>query len=315
MLRTRAGRTREARHFDHRMGGKSTSVEQKCAALASRSHGIVTRAELLAAGLTGREIDRRRERGYLITEFRGVYRVGHRAPSVEARYMGAVKACGEGAGLSDPAAAFLYGLIKGSAPPPYVTTPRKRRVKGIVTKRSREIERTVHRGIPITTVARTLVDLAGVLPVRDLARACHEAGVKYGTTPGQVEKVLAQHPTAPGAGKLRRVLSGDVLVTQSGLERRFLKLLAEHNLPLPDQTNKPAGTFRVDCRWEEPPLTVELDSYRFHNSRHSWEQDRRREREARAREDDFRRYTYGDVCENPRAMLRDLRSLLSKRGT
>ena len=315
MLRPAAGRTGEARHFDHRMGGKSTSVEQTCAALASRSHGIVTRAELLAAGLTAREIDRRRERGYLITEFFGVYRVGHRAPSLEARYMAAVKACGDEAVLSGPAAAYLYGIIRGTEPIPHVTAPRKRRVKGVATKRSREIESTMYRGIPVTTVARTLVDLAASRSLNDLARACHEAGVKYGTTPSQVEEVLARHPTTPGARKLRRVSHGDVLVTQSGLERRFLKLLLAHDLPLPDTTNKPAGTFRVDCRWEDPPLTVELDSYRFHNSRHSWEQDRRREREARAREDDFRRYTYGDVCEDTRHMLRELRSLLGRRGT
>jgi very-short-patch-repair endonuclease len=66
----------------------------------------------------------------------------------------------------------------------------------------------------------------------------------------------------------------------------------------------------VDCRWPEQRLTVELDGYRFHNSRHSWEKDRRREREARARGDEFRRYTYGDVMEDPRFMLAELRVLL-----
>jgi hypothetical protein len=66
----------------------------------------------------------------------------------------------------------------------------------------------------------------------------------------------------------------------------------------------------VDCRWPEHRLTVELDSYQFHNSRYSWEQDRRREREARAREDTFRRYTYGDVVEDPRFVLAELGALL-----
>ena len=75
-------------------------------------------------------------------------------------------------------------------------------------------------------------------------------------------------------------------------------------------TNRPAGGRRVDCRWPEQRLTVELDGYRFHNSRHSWEQDRRREREARARGDEFRRYTYGDVTEDPTLMLAELRTLL-----
>ncbi len=295
------------------MGAESRTVEDVCAALAGRSHGVVTRAELLAAGVTRREIARRRERGYLIDEFRGVYRVGHRAPGHEARYTAAVKACGEGAVLSGPAAAYVYGLVKGNAPIPHVTGPRERRVKGIVTKRSPQIERVVHRSIPITSVARTLVDLAATLPPADLARACHEAGVRYGTTPAQVEQVLCRRRNSPGAAKLRAVLSGEVPVTQSLLERRFLGLLDEHRLPRPT-TNKPTGTFRVDCRWPDFRLTVELDSYRFHNSRHAWEQDRRREREARARGDDFRRYTYGDACEDPRSMLCELRALLERRA-
>jgi very-short-patch-repair endonuclease len=67
---------------------------------------------------------------------------------------------------------------------------------------------------------------------------------------------------------------------------------------------------RVDCRWPDHRLTVELDSYRYHHSRHAWEQDRRREREARARGDEFRRYTYGDVFESPGRMLAELRDLL-----
>ena len=295
------------------MGARSRTVEQICAEVGRHNHGIVTRAELLDAGVTRREIARRRERGYLITEFPGVYRVGHRAPSVEARYMAAVKACGEGALLAGSAAGYFYGLTKGSPPIPHVTAPRQRRVRGIVTKRSRHIEGTLRRGIPITTVAQTLVDLAATLSLADLARACHEAGVKYGTTPRQVEEVLARYPNAPGAGRLRAVLHGKAPVTQSALECRFLRLLEEHGLPLPI-TNKPAGSFRVDCRWPAFALTVELDSYRYHNSRHSWEQDHRREREARARKDDYRRYTYGDVYENPHAMLRELRPLLGHRA-
>ena len=295
------------------MGGEVRTVEQICDELASRSHGIVTRAELLAAGVTARELERRQERGYLISEFRGVYRVGHRAPSLEATYTAAVKACGEGAVLSGLAAAHLYGLVKGSSPIPHVTAPRERRVRGVATKRSREIEAAVYRGIPVTTVARTLVDLASTCPPGDLARACHEAGVRYRTTPGQVEEVLSRRPTAPGSRNLRRVLHGEVPVTQSALEGRFLRLLLEHDLPLPI-TNKPAGAFRVDCRWPEVALTVELDGYRYHSSRHAWELDRRREREARARGDDFRRYTYGDVCEDSRYMLRELSSLLRKRA-
>jgi len=166
------------------------------------------------------------------------------------------------------------------------------------------------RAIPVTTVARTLVDLAAVLAPDDLARACHEAGVRHGTTPAHVEAALARWPRVPGAGGLRRVMRGDVRVTLSKLEERFLALLREAGLTLPD-TNRPAGGRRVDCRWPGFSLTVELDSYRYHHSRHAWEQDRSREREAHARGDEFRRYTYGDVFEHPRLMLAELRGLLA----
>jgi hypothetical protein len=165
------------------------------------------------------------------------------------------------------------------------------------------------RAIPVTTVARTLVDLAAVLAPDDLARACHEAGVRHRTTPADVEAALARWRRAPGAGKLRRILRGDARVTLSKLEERFLARLREAGLALP-QTNRPSSGRRVDCRWPELGVTVELDSYRYHQSRHAWEQDRRREREARARGDEFRRYTYGDVFEYPRPMLAELRALL-----
>jgi very-short-patch-repair endonuclease len=129
-------------------------------------------------------------------------------------------------------------------------------------------------------------------------------------TPVDVEAVLERWPRSSGCGTLRRVLRGDVRVTLSALERRFLRLLREARLPLPE-TNLPAGGHWVDCRWSDERLTVELDSYRYHHSRHAWEEDRRRERETYARRDEFRRYTYHDVFEDPRAMMAELRAVLS----
>ncbi len=281
------------------------------ARLASRAHGVVTRAQLLHAGITAREIQRRLGKGALLPVHRGVYRVGHRAPSIEARYMAAVLACGKEAVLSGPAAAWLLGILKGPPPGPEVTSPGKHLVARVTVRRSAtQRDCTVWRGIPVTSVARTLTDLAAALDEQDLARACHEAGVRHHTTPAQVEAVLARRPNSPGAVKLRAILRGDTRVTLSKLERRFLHLLEEHGLPLP-QTNRIAGRRRVDCRWAARRLTVELDGYRYHHSRHAWEQDRRREREARARGDEFRRYTYGDVFEQPAALLTELHVLLA----
>lgn len=129
-------------------------------------------------------------------------------------------------------------------------------------------------------------------------------------TPAQVAGVLDRFPNAKGRHHLELVIGRRVLVTLSALERRFLGRLRAAGLRPPDETNRPASGRRIDCRWIKESLTVELDSFTFHNSRHSWERDRRREREAYARGDQIRRYTYGDVFEDPRPMLAELTPLL-----
>jgi hypothetical protein len=181
----------------------------------------------------------------------------------------------------------MLGILRGKPPPPEVKAPTRRRLAGVGTRRSRHslpsnLEATTWQGIPVTSPARTLVDLAALLSEEALARACHEAGVHHRTTPEQVERVLDRRPTSRGAAKLGAVLPGEVRVTLSKLERRFLERVREIERPLPG-TNRRAGSKRVDCRRPEHRLTVELDRYTYDHSRHAWEQDRRREREAYAR--------------------------------
>ena len=194
-------------------------------------------------------------------------------------------------------------------------TRTERRIEGILTQRSRTLDPrdvTETHQIPVTTVSRTLVDLAAVLPPEALARACHEAGVLHGTTPAQVDD--GAEPAAPDAPARQRSAASSTATSTSrsaSSSAASSQRLEAAGLPLP-QTNRPAGGRRVDCRWPAHRLTVELDSYRYHRSRHAWEQDRRREREARLRGDEFRRYTYGDVFEEPRFMLGDLRRLLRR---
>jgi very-short-patch-repair endonuclease len=295
---------------------KGITADRRLSQIASRAYGLVTRAQALRAGVTPDELKHRVRAGALIRVHRGVYRVGHHAPSYEAHYLAAVLAGGDGALLSGFAAAHLHRLIKGPPPPPEVTAPTVRRIRGIRTKRrvrpnAREATRV--RGIPVTTVERTLIDIAPSLAVDKLAQACHEAGVRYGTTPARVAAVLARVPSAPGARKLRAVLEGDASVTLSKLEERALKLVRDDGLVLPE-TNRPAGGHRVDLRWPAQRLTVELDGYHYHRSRHAWEQDRKREREARARGDDFRRFTHDDVFETPEVYLRELRAVIPRRA-
>jgi very-short-patch-repair endonuclease len=241
-----------------------------------------------------------------------VYRVGHAAPSPYAAYLAAVLACGCGAAVRALPAGHLLGLLNGGAPAPDVVAPVARRVAGIAVRRSsldpREL--TTWHGVPVTSVGRTLVDLAAVLDEERLARACHEAAVRHRVEPRGVIAVLHRHPTAPGSARLRSVLLGESAVTLSRLERLFLELLREHGLPLP-RTNVVVGRRLVDCRWPDHRLIVELDGYRYHHTRHAWEQDRRREREARAAGYDIRRYTWRDVAEEPAAMLRELRQIFA----
>jgi hypothetical protein len=268
---------------------------------------------LLDAGLTPDEIKGRLLRGALIRVHTGVYCVGHAAPSMEATYLAAVKACGDRALLGGKAAARLHRLFRRWTPRAEVFVPGRRRVPGVVT-RVRKVDprdASTHRNIPVTTVPRTIVDLAAVLSPSQLARAVHEATVLHDLDPDRIESILARRHNWPGCRELRRVLHGDEAVTLSRLESRFLERLRVAGLPRP-VVNKRAGGRYVDCRWPELRLTVELDSYRYHRTRHAWEQDRQRERDARVRGDEFRRYTYEDVFTHPEAMLADLRRLLNR---
>src|SRR3954452_17183558 len=165
------------------MGGNSRNVERRIARITDRAQGVATRRELVAAGVSSKQVEHRLATGALRRVYDGVYRTG--PLTTEARYMAAVKACGEGALLSGPAAAHLFGLIKGPPPPPHVTTRTERDITGIIPRRSRAIcanHATRFKGIPVTTIPQILIDLAADLPLDDLARVCHEAHIR-GTRP------------------------------------------------------------------------------------------------------------------------------------
>lgn len=294
------------------MRNKPRSLGADLSLIASQQHGVITTTQLAGAGLSGPAISRRVAGGTLHRVHRGVYRLGHTAPSLEATYLAAVLACGQPAFLAGLAATHLLRLVKGPPPPPEVIAVGERTHPGIVTHRVRcisPLEISVYRAIPVTTVPRTLVDVAPRLALDDLARACHEADVIHRTTPAAVLSIARGRP---GAEKFRAILEGDHPTVLSRLEMLFLAALGAEGLPAP-ATNRRKGAHYVDCRWAQHRLTVELDSYRFHHTRHAWEQDHERERAARARGDEFRRYTWRDVTEEPAPMLAELRRLLRVR--
>ena len=158
--------------------------------------------------------------------------------------MAAVLACGDASALSGLAAAHVYSVVRGRPPKPEVTSPRELCIDGVIARRCRSLDArhvTSWKGIPITTVPLTLVDLAAKLGPDALAWAVHQAGVRHGITPEQVHEVLARRPKAPGRRMLLSVLSGEVRVTASALERKFLSRLRQEGLPLPQTNRRPAG--------------------------------------------------------------------------
>jgi hypothetical protein len=287
------------------MRGESDIV----ARISGRQHGRVSRAQLLAAGIDRKRIDRWLADGRLRPVHRGVYAVGHAAPSPHGDYMAAVLACGDNAALSHRPAAYMMRLRAGRPPPPEVTVPTTadRGRPGIVVHRVKALhvlDTSTLDAIAITTVPRTLLDLAPTTTLTHLTRLCHEAWVRHDCGPDTIQACIARNPYKPGAGKLRRALGSDA--TLSDLEDGFLKLLNRHDLPRP-RTNIDRHGDKVDCHWPQHDLTIELVSYRYHATRHAFEHDI-----ARRRRSNHTAYTYGDIFERGNQTAADVAALLAR---
>ncbi len=290
-----------------RRSPRRPTPEQRLERIASGAHGIVTRAEAGAAGVSRAEIEHRLRVGALIREHQGVFRLGHRAPSHAARYMAAVKACGDGAALSGLAAAHWLSLLAAAPEVVEVTAPTLHRVPGLLVHRAQPpLQRTISQRIPVTTPARTLTDIAARLDDDVLGYACHQAWVRHRCGLPQINAVLRHRPRAPGRRRLLRMVQGEDPLVLSRMERRFLWLLRGDGRELP-ASNVRVGKHCVDYHWPHLHLIVELDSYTFHGSRRAWERDRERDRDARRRGDELLRYVYEDVFHRYEEMLAELR--------
>src|SRR4051794_34113200 len=200
------------------------------AALAARQHGVVNRAQLAELGLGRHVVARMLKRGRLHTIHRGVFAVGHRNVTSDGLRMAAVLAAGQGAVLSHRSAAALWGIRESAPRQIEVTAPGERRRPGLTVHRARlpEDEITRHAGIPVTTPARTLLDLAALLDEQRLARAAERAEALRLGSPTSLADLVARYPRRPGTPKIRRLLEAGRIVettTRSRLERRFLTLL------------------------------------------------------------------------------------------
>ncbi len=233
---------------------------------------MVSRAQLRSLGLTPRGIQKRVELGRLVRLHRGVYAVGHTALTSHSRDMAAVLACGPAALLSHRAAAHSWLLLRSSSARIEVTADRGCKPKpGITVHRSRLIHpdnRGMVNGIPTTSVARTIVDLADVLGDHRFADSVNESEVLRLFDRNEVDKTLERLPGRRGRHRVKRILaaySPDPSFTRSGAERRFLRLCADHGLPKPS-TNIFIGGHELDAYWEDARLGIELDGEAFHHT-------------------------------------------------
>jgi len=259
-------------------------VDQVIAELAARQHGVVTWRQLLAVGLGRGAIEHRNRSGRLHRLHRGVYAVGHRRLSREGRWMAAVLALGEGAVLSHRSAAALWDLRPSAAGKIDVTVPARTgraRRSGVRVHRSSALpasEVTRHDTIAVTTVARTLLDLAEIVPSSSSQRALERAEGLRLFDLRAIRSAIDLHPTRPGSPALAASLAEyeEDELTRSEMENQFLSLCAEHDIPRP-RVNAIVEGYTVDFFWRAQRLIAETDSRRYHATRAAFERDRARD--------------------------------------
>jgi very-short-patch-repair endonuclease len=245
-------------------------VDRILAAVAARQHGVVTRAQLLDAGLSRSAISRRVERSALHRLYPKVYALGHANLSQEGRWMAAVLAAGEGAALSHLPAALLWQIWRRRMPAgvDVVTSGQRRDRRGVRFHRCRHLaphDLTTRKGIPVTTVPRTLVDLSDVLTAHQLANVIHEAAFRKRFDAKATRAAMAGANGRRNLDVLHAALAAHEAGragTRSELEDAFLALVREAGLPEPlVNTGVQAGgrVIEVDFRWPERKLCVEVD--------------------------------------------------------
>ena len=290
------------------------------AELAARQHGVATLSQMLSLGLSRSGVDRRVHAGRLHRIHLGVYALGHPAVSLDGRRLAAVLACGPGAALSHRSAAVVWGLQRGDEARFHVTTHHRGRKAPAGTRLHRiraPLDAVVRRDrIPVTTVARTLLDLADVVSAQALARAVHEAEVLRLLDVRAVEAEIATANGRRGVKRLAAALADPAPgPTRSVLEERFADLVAEAGLPRPRfNVHVEAGgrLFEVDALWPDEKVIVELDGA-AHRTRRAFHADRARDTALAAEGHVVMRLTWDRVTAEPGQVREELRRLLDLR--
>jgi very-short-patch-repair endonuclease len=271
-------------------------LDKRIAALAERDHGIIDVAGLYGLGASRTQITHRLSELRFIALHRGVYAPGHRKLTNQGWWLAAVRAIGPGAVLSHTHGAALLGLrppLLGRINVTVRSTGRRQR-RGIRVHSVRDLPPdhvTVVDRIPVTTVARTLTDLAGTVDTPALMRVV-EAAERRGVL--DVPSSLAVSAGRPGAERLRRLLATETPHTRSEFETALLALCDAFGIPRP-LTSAHVHGYEVDAYWPDRKLIVELDSWEFHGTRAAFERDRERDAELHMHGLTTLRFTYAQV--------------------
>jgi very-short-patch-repair endonuclease len=296
---------------------RGAAIGRAIAALAARQKGLVTRRRLAELGMSLSAIDHRVKAGRLTPVFRAVYHTGYGPLPKHARELAAVLAYAPHAFVSHHTAGSLWRLV---APLPHapidITVPRGRGEgqPGIRLHRVRQLQRNEVRqvdGIPVTSAARTLLDLAPKLPLRQLEQAYAEAHAKHLVSESALLHLLDRHRGRPGTPKLRSLLEASApALTRSDAEEHLLALIRRAGLSEPN-VNAQLGPYEVDFLWREPRLIVEIDGFAFHSSRTAFERDRARDAQLQVRGWRVVRITWRQLVYEPERVVATLASLLA----
>jgi very-short-patch-repair endonuclease len=234
--------------------------------LAREQHGVVSRRQLMERGLGVDAIKHRVRRGRLHPVARGVYAVGRPELTREGRWMAAVLGCGPHAVLSHTSAGALWQIAPERRLEVSLPLPLDSRRRGIVIHRRRGLRATTHRGIPVTPVIDTLIDLAATLTADETEAAINEADKRDLCNPERLRAALDDLPPRPGLQAVRRILDlRTFTMTDSELERRLLPIARRAGLPKL-LTQQWVNGFRVDFFCPELKLVIETDGLRYHRT-------------------------------------------------
>lgn len=268
--------------------------------LAELQHGVVSRAQLLERGFTRTAIQHRLAEGRLHRVYPGVYAVGRPELSQLGRWMAAVLACGNGAVLSHASAAALWGVHKAATKRIDISIPKARRVAHAGIRPHRRTlapdEPTTTQRIPVTAISTTLVDLATLVTRAQLEAAINEADKLDLITPDRLRNELGAMPARRGVRALRTLLDEtSFALTDSELERRFLRIVRAAGLPKPKTQARVRG-FRVDFHWPDLNLVVETDGLRYHRTPQQQTKDRVRDQRLTAAGLTVLRFTHAQIA-------------------